>query len=110
MLKIMGKKIFTFLAEQFCLSKPVYLNLCYMTIHYGFLYYSLSVERGLSGEKLVSGHSFYVELQENLCKTDPLKKTENWFSRPIVAKCRSKLLQNVQRYWSILQYCLYIYI
>ena len=37
-----------------------------------------------------------------------LKKTENWFSRPIIASCRSKVLQNAPRgecsKGSILQY------
>ena len=31
-----------------------------------------------------------------LCQAT-LKKNENWFSRPIIAKCRSKVLQNTPR-------------
>ena len=32
-------------------------------------------------------------LEVNLSETATLKKTKYWFSRPIIAKCRSKLLQ-----------------
>ena len=31
---------------------------------------------------------------KNLCKKAALKKTINWFSRPVIAYCRSKVLQN----------------
>ena len=32
-----------------------------------------------------------------LIKRPLKKKTKNWFSRPIIAKCRSKVLQNAPR-------------
>ena len=31
---------------------------------------------------------------KNLCKKAAIKKTINWFSRPVIAYCRSKVLQN----------------
>ena len=33
----------------------------------------------------------------NLCKTATLKLTKNWFSKLIIALCRSKVLQNAPR-------------
>ena len=35
--------------------------------------------------------------QYNLCKTATLKKAQNCFSRPIIAKCRSNVLHNAPR-------------
>ena len=39
----------------------------------------------------------------NLCKIATLKKTVNWFSRPIITLCRAKVLQNAPK-GGILQY------
>ena len=46
--------------------------------------------------KGVGGLTFNLSLhlQLNPCKTTTLKKTQNWFPRPIIAYCRSKVLQN----------------
>ena len=33
--------------------------------------------------------------KKNKQKTATLKKTENWFSRPIIPKCRSKVLRSI---------------
>ena len=39
-----------------------------------------------------------ISLYSKTCLKRPLKKkTKNWFSRPIIAKCRSKVLQNAPR-------------
>ena len=37
------------------------------------------------------------DIQYNLCKTATLKKNESWVSTPIIAYCRSKVLQNAPR-------------
>ena len=36
-------------------------------------------------------------VHENLCKMATLNKTKNWFLRPIIAECRSKVLPNDPR-------------
>ena len=36
-------------------------------------------------------------IQSNMCKTATLKKTDNLFSRPIIAECRSMVRQNAPR-------------
>ena len=41
-------------------------------------------------------------LQSTLSKTATLKKTITWFSRPIIAQCMSKVLQNAPRHSAIL--------
>ena len=38
-----------------------------------------------------------IYLCKSLCKTAALKKTENLFSRQIIAYCRSKVLQNAEK-------------
>ena len=44
-------------------------------------------------------------IQKNLFKTVTLKKTKNWFTRLIIAQCRSTVLQNAPKgALSILQY------
>ena len=37
------------------------------------------------------------------CLKQPLKKTKNWFSIPIIAKCRSKVLQNAPGEYSAIR-------
>ena len=43
-----------------------------------------------------------IGIQKNLCKTATLKKTENWFSRPIIAKCRPKYCRMFQGEHSVI--------
>ena len=59
-----------------------------------FLMYSYQngCHNGCCQPACTSGH--YNKVQYNLCKTATLKKIEKWFSRPNIASCRSKVLQN----------------
>ena len=45
---------------------------------------------------------FKFDVQYNLSKTATLKKTKTCFSRPIIAQCRSKVLQKAPRgaFWN----------
>ena len=51
----------------------------------------------LLGPKPFSQYSISANYSETCLKRPLKKKTKNWFSRQIIAKCRSKVLQNALR-------------
>ena len=70
-------------------------------------------------ESRFSDHLSLMHCRSNVCReTVTLKKTENWFLRPFIAQCRSKVLQNapigafckgsiLQYFWPSLSYHLW---
>ena len=54
---------------------------------------SLSCQLLLSSLLCLFWGGCYTQVLLYLCKTTTLKKTKNWFSKPIITLCRSKVLQ-----------------
>ena len=46
---------------------------------------------------LLLASGFVVSIVKHMYNSHSQKKTENWISRPIIAKCRSKVLQNAPK-------------
>ena len=72
------------------------LNFFQSSVSQGFVFMMVGTI-ALKAMKMMNT-TFLLELYSKTCLKQPLKKnTKYWFSRPIIAKCSSKVLQNAPR-------------